>query len=481
MSHWVYSETALDDGEARNFLKQFPEQENDANSNPIKSDHNAKFTAYPTPGNILHTGRQLLRTPGPGIPPPLPSQIFDPILTKEDSFEELFRSLSQNCVKKTENIVPCGRQIPRTPIAQSQEEQTEHKEPETHVQDSCKTGVNAGEISDGSFLFKKPSEILDNKDVKSPKKSTENQCPEHRPSETIREEAAVRSEQVADEVQGKNPGKVSECRNNVNRRISEIPVQGLNRMRISSVLRKLPGYECHDEDLEYLKHMQGQEKAKVLKAELLRLRKELTAANQNKELILAKTEKVDLDIQNLKEHYDRTVQLGRMFLCRIQDPGSVNNLSPEDVLKLLNPVSIQQVCNKESSRLHAAQRELRRKQKEVNTSHALDKVRQKQEICKQHVMEAESRVQQLQENIVELRSQVEKAQTDLADTEECLQKKRDQIKTYNNNHTAASDQSSNITEEDKEKLNRRLERLKHRKDLYLEREKILQRLNLCLQ
>ncbi|XP_072274907.1 uncharacterized protein [Pyxicephalus adspersus] len=115
-SGWRCSKTALPEEDAMNLLKEFAElkrkvRENDPDGKRVKNKYRLKASVYPSPGNILHTGRQLVRTPGPGVLPLLPSQKFEP-RELDETFEQ-FKCFTEN---ELDNMVPCGKQLPRTPL-----------------------------------------------------------------------------------------------------------------------------------------------------------------------------------------------------------------------------------------------------------------------------------------------------------------------------------------------------------------------------
>ncbi|CAJ0916633.1 unnamed protein product [Ranitomeya imitator] len=259
-----------------------------------------------------------------------------------------------------------------------------------------------------------------------------------------------------------------------NRRISEMPVQGLNQMRISGIIRKMAGYECRNEDLEFLKHMQHLEKAKMLKKELLRLRKDFATANQEKELVFAKKEKIESDIKNMKVSYGRTVQLGRALLGRTQDPTGVRSLTPEDVLKQLSSETIQHVHQQTRLQLAEAEKELAKWKRDAANQTALDENQRRTLALKvgsteQHVKEVQHRIQQLKEELITLIAQIKRV---------TVQMKRQQISDCLKNANRNIELSE---EEESDTMKRRLQRILHRKDNYLERERILQRLKETLK
>ncbi|XP_075053118.1 uncharacterized protein LOC142139425 [Mixophyes fleayi] len=465
---WTCSKTALSDQDAENLLKEFAElkrkeRNNDPKVQRLRSRYKLRPSVYPSPANILHTGRQLPRSPGPGILPLLPSQKFEPRVDGNESFEGLFS------FKGTDNVVPSGRQLPRTPLSAKREQCNVPKE--SREGGAVGSAQKVERTVNNSTCDASKSEIKSNK--QAVKKSLV-----FRESYTMQ---GLENVPPGGEQSGHHesvPQEANVCsRQTHSRRISELPVQGLNRMRISGVLKKMPGYKCRNEDIEFLKHMEQQEKVKVLKAELLCLRKGLAATNQDKELIIAKKDKIEDDIQKMKRSFERTVQLGRAFLSRTQDPSSVGGLRPEDVLKQLNPMTIQKEQQEASVRLVAAQKEAARRRHKAasKTNHLEDTNRSlaaKMESYEQHIKVAESRVQQLNRDVATLKTQIDETEKDKSELEASVQQRRQQIShciTHSRQNLVAS-------ETEKEKMNRRLQRILHRKDIYLERERILQKL-----
>ncbi|KAM4795636.1 uncharacterized protein WCC33_000700 [Rhinophrynus dorsalis] len=480
--------------------------------------------------------QQLPHTPGPEILPLLPSQVYEPKVAGNESFEDLFRLITKNGIMDTDNVVPTGKPLQRTPIRTSPQEASVDSDIVKEDQSLTQDGGQKVEVSADSVTCRRPEKHTNNKtdpnNVET-KGSLEEPNSEPHLFEVTRQQDNMerkdgadsnnswlrvskqrllpmtlslnaetgnsKPEVIAHEVQAGTQGRkereaqieaeerhrktveincaVKSCERPVcvNRRISELPVQGLNLLRVSGVLKKMPGYECREEDLEFLVQLKIQEKAKVLKDKVNSLRKELTTVDRDTELVLAKKEKIEEDIQIMKDSIEKTVRLGRAFLCRVHDdPASVKVLSPQEVLKQLNPMTIQQMQHQDRVHLLAAQRELARRKQEATNSQQLieDKMSLNVESCNQRMDEAKSRVQLLHEEVAALKCQVEKTQKDISYTEERLQKKRDQISCLK--HSIASTQSKSAS--DQEKLSRRMQRLLHRKDLYLEREKILQRL-----
>eukprot|EP00079_Xenopus_tropicalis_P033145 XP_017946916.1 PREDICTED: uncharacterized protein LOC100493567 isoform X3 [Xenopus tropicalis] len=404
LSGWKCSKTALSEQDVADLLKEFTElnrkeQENGPDNVPQKHSDNPKCSLYPSPGNILHTGRQLPRTPGPGILPLLPSQRFEPKDPGNEFFEELYKSVTGNSIRCTDNMVPCGRQLQHTPVQTGKTDAIGNSSALSEkLPQEC---FGAGTLSQESNIEDQLRDLLTIK------------VPENQPSckaNNLFSGPQCSKPSLSDPVRN---GKIVNCNNKtnasnvergdssveVNRRISERPVQGLNKIRISGVLKKMHGYECRNEDLEFLEQLANLERIKVLKGELSGLRKELTATNRDMELVLAKKEKIEEDIQKMKKSFERTVQLGREFLCRTQEGTVVvKDLPPEGVLKHLKLMSIQHVHQQVKVQLLAAQKELtntREKHKSLKTT-VKGKTSLETESCEQQMKEAESRVQGLQ-------------------------------------------------------------------------------------
>ncbi|XP_073526899.1 uncharacterized protein [Phyllobates terribilis] len=466
-SAWRYSKTALCEQDTLNLFQEFAEQkqkerEKDPEVKRFKRKYSLKAPSYPSPGNILHMGRQLPRTPAPGVLPLLPSQRFEPRAAENE------KSFISHLAKTPDNMVPCGRQLPRTPTTGNvlREIQVNVKEDEAIKQkierdvndsvicdaregDGTRTKSNVGKVSRASNKMKNMATLS---------------CRDGM--------ATMKMDSIAEHIEAR-----SRPMEQNNRRISEMPVQGLNQMRLSGVIRKMAGYECRNEDLEFLKHMQHLEKAKVLKNKLVRLRKDFVTANQEKELVFAKKEKIEGDIENMKLSYERTVQLGRALLSRTQDPTAVRSLTPDDVLKQLSPETIQHVHQQTRLQLAEAEQELAQWQQEAanQTSPGEDPRRSldlKVGSAEQHVKEVQCRIQQLKEEVIILNTQIKRVEENESELQATVQIKRQQISDCLRN----AKQNKQMSEEESETMKRRLQRILHRKDNYLQRERILQRL-----
>ncbi|XP_075707015.1 uncharacterized protein LOC142741521 isoform X2 [Rhinoderma darwinii] len=463
LSAWTCSKDALREQNAGSLFQELAEQkrkerEKDPEVKRMKKKYRLKAPTYPSPGNVLHTGRQLVRTPGPGVLALLPSQKFEPS-TGDD----------EGSFRVHDNMVPCGHQLARTPTRVNVLREIQVNEKVGPFKSTEKSECDGKHEAEREVRSKRNDENYAVSRGSDAMPDLENVPSGGKRMTTPKE---LKSESV--EAFSKPTIQ--------NKRISQMPVQGLNQMRISGVLKKMVGYECRNEDLEFLKSMENQEKAKVLKKELLCLRKAITATNQEKELVLAKKEKIEDDIEKMKRSFDRTVQLGRALLSRTRDLSSVGDLTPDDLLKQLNSMSIQSLHQQVRHQLAAAEKELHRRQHEAanRTSPAENPRRSltlKVKSSEQHLKEVQCRIQQLKEEVITLKTQINRTEDNKSELEASVQKKRLQV-TYSLKHVK---QNSEMSDEDKDQMNRSLQRILHRKDNYLERERILQRLKKDLQ
>ncbi|XP_040194634.1 uncharacterized protein LOC120927788 isoform X3 [Rana temporaria] len=453
-SGWKCSKTALEEEDAMNLLKEFAElkrkeRENDPEVKRVKNKYKLRASAYPSPGNVLHTGRQLPRSPAPGVLPLLPSQKYKP---REPEYE----SSDQFSFKDMDNIVPSGRQLPRSPLLAEPEQ--------CHVLGGIHPNIqNVTSMQELSQTVNSPGIRSNEEDLNMP--DTLEDLEKRNPLSKI-----SAHKETTEEV------KVSSQTHNI-RRISELPVQGLNQMRISGVLEKMPGYECRSEDLEFLTYMKAQEKAKVLKAELLCLQKDLAATTQDKELVNGRKDKIEEDIRRMKLVFKKTLKLGRAFLSRTGDAASVQGLTPEDVFKQLKHLTIQSVHQQEKAQLLAAKKEVTRRREETASETGQDTkslLISKIESYEKRVNTAEESLQRLNDEIITLKTQSKKTEEKKSELAQSVQKMREQISQCL--EQSAPPTQTDLSEEDRERMNRRLQRILHRKKLYLERERILQKL-----
>ncbi|XP_040194635.1 uncharacterized protein LOC120927788 isoform X4 [Rana temporaria] len=514
-SGWKCSKTALEEEDAMNLLKEFAElkrkeRENDPEVKRVKNKYKLRASAYPSPGNVLHTGRQLPRSPAPGVLPLLPSQKYKP---REPEYE----SSDQFSFKDMDNIVPSGRQLPRSPLLAEPEQ--------CHVLGGIHPNIqNVTSMQELSQTVNSPGIRSNEEDLNMPdtledleKRNPLSKISAHKETtEEVKVSSQTHNIRRISElpVQGLNQMRISgilekmpgyECRGedlefltymkakvlketteevkvssqqtHIIRRISELPVQGLNQMRISGVLEKMPGYECRSEDLEFLTYMKAQEKAKVLKAELLCLQKDLAATTQDKELVNGRKDKIEEDIRRMKLVFKKTLKLGRAFLSRTGDAASVQGLTPEDVFKQLKHLTIQSVHQQEKAQLLAAKKEVTRRREETASETGQDTkslLISKIESYEKRVNTAEESLQRLNDEIITLKTQSKKTEEKKSELAQSVQKMREQISQCL--EQSAPPTQTDLSEEDRERMNRRLQRILHRKKLYLERERILQKL-----
>ncbi|XP_064412822.1 plectin-like [Latimeria chalumnae] len=262
------------------------------------------------------------------------------------------------------------------------------------------------------------------------------------------------------------------------KRISQVPIKAFRTVELTSMTKNMKDYLCNPEDLEFLERLQDQNLAVQLKTELLNLQKKLKTADQEKDLLAANVEKVKHNIIEMKTAFDQTVQLGRLFLSRKLDPASVELLPPEAILKQLNVGLVLEDEQRQRTQLLAVEKE------RENFATSKSQLHQK-EICKkrehynQQIKKAEQEVQQQKEQLMELNIEIKETQEKLIETQEQLKNTRaeiDALCALKEKRTLAQ-LSSTRDDPEKERVNRRLKRLLQRKEKFLERERILQRLS----
>ncbi|XP_067402241.1 uncharacterized protein [Emydura macquarii macquarii] len=507
-----FFKTALNKDEVENILSEISnlkmtERENDKynKKTEIKCE-----SLCPAPQNIPCLGLQTPRTPAPLILQLLPSQSSDFLEEEHYSSKNNPRLGEWSITIFKDNVIPTGRQLPRTPNDTNQqgklllEALKDHKVlnerdstgavgPSHSEYDTLKLQIDADVLE--KLLREEPSVKISasNAWVYTKKKDSISQCmqqPDDNHSTAGFKEngkevspSLVEDEQELQEVvEPLQDSPVPKCftATSTNRRISQIPVQGLSEMNVSMMINRIKGYQCTKEDMEFLRHMKNQEQAQTLKAKYLRLQKELTTMVQTKELLLAQREKVQDEIVQMKTSYDRTVQLGRAFLGTRMDPATVEALPPKAVLGQLNPVTLQHFQQRERAELQALTKELKKLKLSIAQLPQKRGTRLERESWKQQIQEAEQRIQQTQEDMENLKCDVEAAQSKVATVQEQLCNTRVEIEKMHTlkERTPVSQSLDNAQDFDNDYLKRRLNRILRRTAIFLEREKIIKRLSL---
>ncbi|MGH0133824.1 UNVERIFIED_CONTAM: hypothetical protein FKN15_008540 [Acipenser sinensis] len=246
-----------------------------------------------------------------------------------------------------------------------------------------------------------------------------------------------------------------------------------NAMDTSGIIRGMQGNNWTEADLEFVQRMKNEKSVMQLKEELKRLQRELKDEMQKKELLWAQKEKIQTDTVNMEETIDRTVQLGRAFLCRKMDPSIVEPLCPESVLKQLSVASVQQVIQQETAKLQALEEKLTGKQKQA--SHQIKQLqiemRNKEIYYLEKIKSQKGKVLMEQELVDNLKDQLSELQEKLAETREHFKSMKSQIEDLQAKQMENYSGTVNMA-----KIEQRLKRLERRKELFLERRRIMQRL-----
>ncbi|XP_074847344.1 uncharacterized protein LOC142011534 [Carettochelys insculpta] len=290
-----------------------------------------------------------------------------------------------------DNIIPTGREIPRTPNYTNQQGKFLEEALKDHTVlnerlsagvigishsecDAIKLQINTSASEKLLRVQTSVEACASNAWVYTRRKDSICQCTQqpddHYSTSGITEKDEQELQEPVEPLQDSPEPKCFPI-SSTNKRISEIPVQGLSEMNISMMINRIKDYQCTKEDMEFLQDMKNREQAQKLKAKYLHLQKELMSMVQTKELLLAQREKVHEEIVQMKTSYDRTVQLGRAFLGKRMDPATVEALSPKAVLEQLNPVKLQHTQKQERAELQAFSKELKK------LTHSLDHLPQK--------------------------------------------------------------------------------------------------------
>ncbi|XP_038622265.1 mitotic spindle assembly checkpoint protein MAD1-like [Tachyglossus aculeatus] len=267
------------------------------------------------------------------------------------------------------------------------------------------------------------------------------------------------------------------------KRLSEMTFHGLGDVNVSGILGKMQDYQPHVEDVTFLKRLKNQKEAETLKAKYLQLQKKANAMSQRKDLLVEQKEKIQREIQNMKIPYERAVQLGRAFLAKKTNPASVDKLAARAVLEQLDPVVLQHFQEEPTAQLQdqrQARNQLRRKPSSSlgRSQPHREKIRLEREICQQQIEKAEIQLQQAQEEVDDLKRKVEEVQSQVKTVQVCLNNTKAQISHLLalKERAEASLSADNEQEVDEDRLQRRLKRILHRKEVFLARERIIQKL-----
>ncbi|CAN0342597.1 unnamed protein product [Lampetra fluviatilis] len=269
---------------------------------------------YPMPGNLLHPGRQIPRTPAPGILPALPSQLFGyeeydidqqgpvagqsdllimpakPQTTRPDKHKngkekklEPMKIVNKVVENLVSNTIPTGRQLPRTPPTDvpSSEEM-----PALPLEQTAAPGGRQNNL---------PSLAA---------------CETHE-NPPLQSQVEPGNLATAEEMH-KLDGGVAE---------------------VEYMLKELGGYKQCTPDLVFLEHKRHLDLLSKLKEEHLLLARQHKKLAENKEYVVASLEKVQQDTDKMTEHVMSTVK-------QALGSGGHSIEDPADALALLPSLDI---------------------------------------------------------------------------------------------------------------------------------------------
>ncbi|MGH0140636.1 UNVERIFIED_CONTAM: hypothetical protein FKN15_043676 [Acipenser sinensis] len=388
---------------------------------------------------------------------------------------------------KTGNVIPSGNQLARTPLASSTKRRSSQKALEpagehTHSKKLRRSNRRTAEESHTSSSLTPGEEAISrvgqgqNSSRKEKLQSSIVHVSGDRPLRRSSRAANLSASNPREGNQSSIVEKKSESTTKESkslRRLSQLPVQGFNAMDTSGIIRGMQGNNWTEADLEFVQRMKNEKLVMQLKEELKRLQRELKDEIQKKELLWAQKEKIQTDAVNMEETVDRTVQLGIAFLCRKMDPSIVEPLCPESVLKQLSVASVQQVIQQETAKLQALEEKLTGEQKQA--SHQIKQLqiemRNKEMYYLEKIKSHKERVLMEQELVDNLNDQLSELQEKLSATQEHFKSMKSQIEDLQAKRMENYSGTVNMA-----KIEQRLKRLERRKELFLERRRIMQRL-----
>ncbi|RXM98989.1 hypothetical protein EOD39_12321 [Acipenser ruthenus] len=306
---------------------------------------------------------------------------------------------------KTGNVIPSGNQLARTPLASSTKRRTSQK------------AVPAGEHTSSKKLWRSNRRTAEESHTSSRLTPGEEAISRVGQGRNSSRKEKLQSSIV--HVSGDNECRPVRRSSRAAYLSASNPREGFNAMDTSGIIRGMQGNNWTEADLEFVQRMKNEKLVMQLKEELKRLQRELKDEIQKKELLWAQKEKIQTDTVNMEETVDRTVQLGRAFLCRKMDPSIVEPLCPESVLKQLSVASVQQVIQQETAKLQALEEKLTGEQKQA--SHQIKQLqiemRNKEMYYLEKIKSHKERVLMEQELVDNLNDQLSELQEKLSETQ----------------------------------------------------------------
>ncbi|XP_078513857.1 uncharacterized protein LOC144772995 [Lissotriton helveticus] len=512
-SRWTVSRTALNKGDVEAFFEGavYPKKASkESNSNETQKGKKKQTNKSidPSSGNIHHSSQKMTR---PTVLKHLAlflSQTNTPSKVRDDTSVTVSGFTNISAVLQSGNKVLTGRQLPRTPIVAKNHDLSAllvHKDDSLHCDDNLRQ-----EMLSGHPECEQPKAVEDSGQVCKENLNAcglfgTTYCQHHHISSSSLPLLDVRStlpkdkmEQLSATLNLENTDEATESLNltftkaskystrmaqsSKKMRISQVPIHRTSEIRVSRVLRRLPGCNLQSQDLEFLMQMEFKRKAKALKKELLCLRNEVMKVHWEKEGMLAVQDNVKKDIQQMKGTYDEVIKHGRSFLSRHHQVESVEALGDENVLSQLNTQAVLCVLHQQRAKLQRLTQEMKTRKNHdatITKQPMEENISQKLEVYNNQVKVAECTLQRAQEDVDGLKCRVQNLQQEVVNAEENLMKTQSEIcRLKSSKETIAA--SKPMDEFEELRLRRKLERILRRMEIFMEREKIIQRLQKTL-
>ncbi|KAL4656920.1 hypothetical protein GN956_G3937 [Arapaima gigas] len=223
--------------------------------------------------------------------------------------------------KRPVNAIPTGRQLPRTPPASERHQEAARRTPcrsSTVKQDTSVTNTEGVHVPKGGS---------------SMQESDEPQCSELR-KKMVRRPSTVSA--------------TSKC------------VQ-LEELSPECFIRGMQGYQWTAGDLEFVQQTKNQRQVQQLQAELKMLQKQLKDEQHQCNLCFAAGDKVQADLAETAD-FDQVIQQSRDFLSQKLGSAEVEVLDPKSIMSHIRLEDVEQATHKERSRAAILEEKLSRLQ-----------------------------------------------------------------------------------------------------------------------
>ncbi|XP_066562329.1 uncharacterized protein PF3D7_1120000 [Amia ocellicauda] len=386
--------------------------------------------------------------------------------------DSLARSAACSPLRKVLNVIPTGKQLPRTPPpgtpALNPEGAKKLHNMRRNGGNQDMEGVPAPE-RDAAGERHGHDENLPGSDVMTQQAS---ECLIEDPNDILKEPSDVQDLEEQREMREKA----------MRRRKSTLAVAAHHgEVDQEGMVKGMQGYEWTEADLEFVERMKNEKLLQQLKTELKILQKQLKDEQQKKDLSLAMKEKIQADFSDMSTSFDQTLKLGRAFLCAKLGTKKVKSLPPEEVISQMSVADIQHVCQEEKSKLQILQKEVEIGQRKTAKQVAQEEqLRVKKKLCEEEMEKQERRTLMAKENVDHMKAELSDLKSKLSESQEKLKSMKGQIETLkaSKQMEALSLDGQSKEDVDMTKIVRRSKRIQHRKDQFLERDAILKRIRL---